>query len=42
LIGNGENLFSGTTLFPTLYFRTRLASITLGPATDIVVTVLGQ
>jgi hypothetical protein len=42
VIGDGENLYSGTTLFPCRYFRTRCTSLTLGAATDIVVTVLGQ
>lgn len=42
LVGDSENLFSGTTLFPSLYFRTRCTLLTLGPASDIVVTVLGQ
>lgn len=42
LIGNGENLYSGTTLFPALYFRTRIVTLTLGPASDVVVNVLGQ
>jgi hypothetical protein len=42
LTGDGQHLFSGTTLFPALYIRTTVNTLTLGPATDIVVTVLGQ
>lgn len=41
-VGDGQNLFSGTTLFPALHFRTRCTVLTLGAASDIVVTVLGQ
>jgi hypothetical protein len=41
-VGDGENLFSGTTLFPALYYRLRCVTLTLGPASDIVATVLGQ
>lgn len=40
--GDGENLYSGTTLFPALYYRLRCPTLTLGSATDIVATVLGQ
>ena len=39
--GDGVVLYSGSTLSPSLYVRSRVASITLGSATDIVVTILG-
>jgi hypothetical protein len=35
---DGSVLSSGATLFVATWYRTRLASITLAPATDIVVT----
>ena len=41
-IGDGQNLFSGTTLFPAMWYRLRCTVLTLGPATDIIATVLGQ
>ena len=41
--GDGTTIFTGGTgQFPSLYFRSRLVSITLGPATNIVVTILGM
>ena len=39
--GDGAVLFSGATLSPSLYFRSRTAGLTLGAATNIVVTILG-
>ena|ERR1700719_802221 len=39
--GDGIVLYSGATLYPSLYFRSRCVSITLGSATNIVVTILG-
>ena len=39
--GDGTIVFSGNLSSPCLYFRSRLASITLGLATNVVVTVLG-
>jgi hypothetical protein len=39
--GDGAVLYSGATLFPSLYFRARCAGLTLGTATNIVVTILG-
>jgi hypothetical protein len=39
--GNGILLFSGATLFPVLYFRSRVNSLNLGAATNIVVKILG-
>ena len=42
LIGDSENLFSGTTLFPALYLRLNCTQLTLGAATDVVITVLTQ
>ena len=39
--GNGKVLFSGTTVYPSLYFRSRVVSLTLGSATNIIVKILG-
>lgn len=39
--GNGTVLFTLASLFPSLYFRSRAVSISLGPATDFVATILG-
>jgi len=41
LLGDGENLYSGTTLFPVNYFRINVTQLTLGPATSITVNILG-
>jgi len=41
-VGDGVLKSTGTTFSPVLYFRSRCASITLGSATDIVVTILGE
>jgi len=38
---DGEVVFSGAALAPSLYFRSRVETITLGSATNVVVTVLG-
>ena len=40
-LGDGENLYSGTTLFPVNYFRINVTALTLGPATSISANVLG-
>lgn len=40
-LANGTIIWSGTNLMPCLYFRSRVTSLTLGPATDIVVKILG-
>jgi len=40
--GDGVVLYSGASFTPSLYFRSRLTSITLAPATAIVVTILGM
>jgi len=40
--GDGEVLFSGAVLSPSLYFKSQCTSLTLGPASDIVVTILGM
>lgn len=40
--GDGITLFTGASLFPCLYFRSRCASVTLGPATNLVVTLTGM
>ena|SRR3990167_102119 len=39
--GDGAIVYSGANLYPSLYFRSRCAGITLGGATNIVVTILG-
>ena len=39
--GDKAILFSGATLFPVKYFRSRVNSITLGSATNIVVYIIG-
>ena len=39
--GDGEVLFSGANVFPSVYFRSRLVSVTLGSAVRIVVNILG-
>ena len=39
--GDGVVLWLGATLSPSLYFRSRCAGLTLGTATNIVVTILG-
>lgn len=41
LTGDGAMIFSGTVLSPCLYIRSRCAGLTLGSATNIVVTILG-
>ena len=41
LLGDGENLYSGTTLFPVNYFRINVTALTLGAAASITVNVLG-
>lgn len=40
--GDGVLLSTTTSFTPSLYFRSRLTSITLAPATAIVVTILGM
>jgi hypothetical protein len=39
--GDGKILSSGASLFPVLYFRSRLVQVVLGSATNVVVTILG-
>ena len=39
--GDGVVLFSGAALYPALYFRSRVAGLTLGLASNIVVNILG-
>ena len=39
--GNGAVLFAGANLYPSLFFRSRCVSLTLGSATDIVVYITG-
>lgn len=40
--GTGQTVFSGTSLLPCLYFRSRTSAITLGAGTNLVVTILGM
>jgi len=40
--GDGAVMWSGSLLSPTLYFRSRCTAISLGSATNIVVTILGS
>lgn len=40
-VGDGQIFWSGAVLSPSLYFRSRVTALTLGPATNIVVTILG-
>ena len=40
--GDGAVLWSGTNVSPCLYFRSRVSALTLGSATNIVVTILGD
>ena len=39
--GDGLVMFSGSLFSPSLYFRSRVAGLTLGGATNVVVTILG-
>ena len=41
-VGNAVVVASTATLFPALFFRSRVQSLTLGPATNIVVEILGM
>lgn len=41
-IGNGETIFSGTTLFLANYYRVNVTALTLGPATSIEAKVIGR
>jgi hypothetical protein len=40
--GNARTVASTATLFPSLFFRSRVQALTLGPATNIVVQILGM
>lgn len=40
-IGDGIIIFSGASLFPSLYIRSNCNALSLGSATNIVVTILG-
>jgi hypothetical protein len=40
--GDGVLLSTTTSFTPSLFFRSRLTSITLAPATNIIVTILGM
>ena len=39
--GDGAVLWAGAVLSPLLYFRSRCAGLVLGPATNIIATILG-
>ena len=39
---DGEVFWTGAPLFPILYFRSRVVSLSLGPATGLAVTILGM
>jgi hypothetical protein len=41
-LGDGTALLSGANLYPALYFRSRVTQLTLGPATNIIVTIVGK
>lgn len=41
-IGNAVIVFSGATLYPALYFRSRCVDLVLGVATNIVTVILGK
>jgi hypothetical protein len=41
LTGDGVVLYGGANLFPSLYYRSRLVSVTLGVATNLVVVIVG-
>lgn len=41
LVGANISVFSGSTLYPSLYFRTRCTALVLGLGTNIIVTTLG-
>jgi hypothetical protein len=41
-LGLDEHLYSGTTLFPALYYRTKCTALSLGTYTSLTVNVLGQ
>lgn len=40
-IGDGLVVYSGALFFPALFFRSRCDTVTLSPATNLVVTILG-
>ena len=39
---DGATIYSGGLVSPSLFFRSRVAALSLSPATNIVVTILGQ
>jgi len=41
-LGDAAVLLSGANLYPMLYFRSRVSQLTLGPATNITVTIVGK
>lgn len=42
LIGDGVNIWSGTTLFLAKYYRVNVTALTLGAATGITASVIGK
>lgn len=42
LTGNAVNLYSGTTLFLTKYYRINVILLSLGPASSITASVIGK
>lgn len=40
--GDGVAVFSGTSLAPCMYFRSRSSAITLGAGTNVIATILGM
>jgi len=41
-LGDASVLLSGANLYPMLYFRSRVSQLTLGPAANIIVTIVGK
>ncbi len=39
---NGETRYTGANHYPSLYYRSRCVSVTLGSATDIVAIIVGM
>ncbi len=39
--GDGAAVFTGTNVYPVLYFRSRCSAITLGGGTNVVATIVG-
>jgi len=41
-VPDGQTLYSGTNATPALYYRSRMVSVTLGSATNIVCVIVGM